>query len=113
ATGNVGETIAGTLRAAPGRSAHLNIARAGPGKAGMDRREAALVEIGGVNLAAIFHGGGKRQRLAAGAGTKGDHLLAGLGIGQERSQLRALVLEFDLALDKDPPRPELPARRSR
>src|SRR6516162_8678311 len=67
----------------------------------MDRREAAFVAIGGVNLAAIFHSGGECQRLAAGAGTKVDYLLAGLGIGQEPSKLRALVLDFDLALDEE------------
>ncbi len=62
----------------------------------MDRRELALVDVGGVNLAAVFHRRGERQRLAAGAGAKIDHLLAGLGAGKQRGELRALVLDFDL-----------------
>ncbi len=53
----------------------------------MDRRELALVDVGRVDLAAVFHRGGKRQRLAAGAGREVEHLLAGLGEGEQRGEL--------------------------
>ena len=66
----------------------------------MDRREAPLVAIGRVDLAVVLHRRGERQRLAAGAGAKIDHLLAGLGAGKKRSELRAFVLDFDAALEE-------------
>ncbi len=66
----------------------------------MDRHEAALVGIGRVDLAAVLHRGGQRQRLAAGAGAEIDDLLAGLGAGEERGELRAFVLDFDAAFEE-------------
>ncbi len=66
----------------------------------VDRREPSLVEIGGVDLAVIFHCRRQRQRLAAGAGAEIDHLLARLGARQQRGDLRALVLHLDHALDE-------------
>ena len=42
----------------------------------------------------------QRQCLAAGASREIDDLFAGLGAGQQRSELRALVLDFDRALEK-------------
>jgi hypothetical protein len=44
----------------------------------MDRREAALVGIGCVNLAVILHRGSHGERLAARARAEIDHLFAGL-----------------------------------
>ncbi len=66
----------------------------------MDRHQLALVDVGGVDLAAIFHRRRQRQRLAAGAGGEIDHLLAGLGAGKNRGKLRAFVLDFDGTLAK-------------
>ena len=82
------------------RRAHLHVARAGALEPLVDRREPALVVVGGVDLALVLHHGGQRQRLAAAAGAEIDHLLAGLGAGQQRRELRALVLDFDQALEK-------------
>ena len=42
----------------------------------------------------------ERQGLAAAAGAEIDHLLAGLGAGEERHELRALVLDLDPALQE-------------
>ncbi len=50
--------------------------------------------------ALVVHHRRQRQRLAAGAGAKIDHLLAGLGAGEQGRELRALVLDFDHALDE-------------
>ncbi len=66
----------------------------------MDRREAPLVVVGGVELALVLHHGGKRQRLAAGAGAEIEHLLAGLGAGKQRGKLRAFVLHLDHAFQE-------------
>ena len=82
------------------RRADLDVARAGAREALVDRHQPALVDVGRVDLAAILHRRGQRQRLAAGAGAKIDDLLAGLGAGEERGELRALVLDFDAALEK-------------
>ena len=82
------------------RGANLNIARAGAGEAVVDRRKAPLVGVGRVDLAAVLHRCGQRQRLAAGAGAKIDDLLARLGAGKERGKLRAFVLDLDAAFEK-------------
>ena len=93
--GEIGEHVA---RAA--RRADLHVAHVGAFEPGVDRREAPLVVVGGVELALVLHRRRERQRLAAGAGAEIDHLLAGLGVGQQRGKLRAFVLDFDQALDE-------------
>ena len=95
AAGEIGKHVA--LAA---RRADLDVAHAGAREALVDRRQPALVDVGGVDLAAVFHRRRERQRLAAGAGAEIDHLLAGLCAGKERGKLRALVLDFDQALEK-------------
>ncbi len=65
----------------------------------MDRSEPPQIEVARKNLPVIVHHRRERQRLAAGAGAQVDHLLAGLGAGQQRSKLRALVLHLDMALE--------------
>ena len=57
------------------------------------------VGVGGVDLPLVPHRGGERQRLAARARAKVEDLHAGLGFGEERGKLRALVLQLDEALD--------------
>ena len=57
------------------------------------------VGVGGVDLALVIHRRGERQRLAARARAKVEDLHAGLGFGEERGELRALVLQLDEALD--------------
>ena len=52
-------------------------------------------DIAGDELAAVVHLGGKRQRLAAGAGAEIDDPHAGPRIGEQRRDLRALVLHLD------------------
>ena len=64
------------------RGTDLHVTGAGTRQTLVDRREAPLIGIGRINLAAVFHYCGERQRLAAGAGTKVDDLLAGLSAGQ-------------------------------
>src|SRR5689334_3306588 len=66
----------------------------------MDRREAALVGVGRENLALVLHHGGKRERLATRAGAEIDHLFARLRAAQRRGELRALILNLDLALQE-------------
>ena len=61
-------------------------------------RQPPLVGIGRVELAVVLHRGRERERLAAAAGAEIEHLLAGLRSGQQRGELRALVLDFDHAL---------------
>src|SRR5262245_46852688 len=95
AASEIGERVA---RGA--RGAHLHVARAGARKPLVDGREPSLVGVGGVELPVILHHRGERQRLAAGAGTEVDHLLARLGGGKERRELRGLVLHLDHALDE-------------
>ena len=73
---------------------------AGAGETLIDRRELALVVIGRDQPALALHHRRERQRLAAGAGAEIDHLLAGLCGREQRGQLRALVLDFDGALDE-------------
>ena len=99
AAGEIGQNV--TTDAAAGRGSHLNITRAGALKPRMDRRQATLVEIGGVDLATVVHRRGERQRLAASSGAQIDHLLAGFGVGQKRRELGALILDFDLAFKKN------------
>jgi hypothetical protein len=79
------------------RRPHLNVARTRPRDAFVNRYELALVDVGCVNLTAVFHDGCQRQRLAAGAGREIDNLFAGLGAGEQRRKLGALVLNLDLA----------------
>ena len=57
------------------------------------------VGVGGVDLALVIHRRGERQSLAARARAKVEDLHAGLGFGEERGELRALVLQLDEALD--------------
>ena len=95
AAGEIGELGADRLR-----RAHLDVARARALEPVVDRREPALVVVGGVELALVLHRRRERQRLAAGAGAEVDHLLAGLGAGKQRGKLRALVLDLDQALDE-------------
>ena len=90
----IGELVADGLR-----RPHLDVARAGALEPVVDRRKPALVVVGGVDLALVFHQRRERQRLAAAAGAKVEHLLAGLGAGEQRGELRALVLDFDQALE--------------
>ena len=90
----IGELVADRLR-----RADLDVARAGALEPVVDRREPALVVVGGVDLALVLHRGRQRQRLAAAAGAEIDHLLAGLGAGEQRRKLRAFVLDFDQALE--------------
>ena len=82
------------------RRDHLHVARAGALEPLMDRREAALVGVGRVDLPVVLHRGGERQRLAARAGAEIDHLLAGLRAAEQGGELRALVLDLDLALEE-------------
>ena len=56
---------------------HLDIARAGPLETLEDRPQASRIVVVGVDLAGVAHGGGEGQRLAAGACTNIEHLLAG------------------------------------
>ena len=83
----------------PARPAHLDVARARSGEPREDRREAPRVGVGGIDLAQVLHAGGERERLAAGAGAQIEDLHAWLGAGDERGELRALVLHFHEALD--------------
>ena len=88
-------------RIGPGaRRADLDVAHARAGQALVDRREAARVGVGGVDLAVVVHLRRERQRLAAAAGAEVDDLLARLGAGEERRELRALVLDLDPALEE-------------
>ena len=67
----------------------------------MDRGEPQPVVVVGENLATVLHRGGERKCLAAAARTKVKDL-AGLFHGRggdQGSDLRALVLDFDVALD--------------
>ena len=57
------------------------------------------VGVGGIDLTLVSHRGGERQRLAARARTKVEDLHAGLGFRHERRELRALVLQLDMAFD--------------
>ena len=66
----------------------------------MDRRQPPLVVVGGEDLPLVLHHGGKRQRLAAGAGAEIDHLLAGFGAAQQRRELGAFILNFHHTLKK-------------
>ena len=95
AAGEIGELVPHGFR-----RAHLRIVHARSLEPGVDRRQPALVEIGGVELAAVLHRRRERERLAAGAGAEIDHLLARLGAREQRGELRALVLHLDQALDE-------------
>ena len=66
----------------------------------MNRGKPSFVRIRCVELPAIFHHGGKRERLAARAGAHVDHLLAGLGGGEQCGKLRAFVLHLHYAFDE-------------
>src|SRR5207253_5947351 len=83
------------------RRADLDIAHAGASKPRMDGRQTALVEIAGIDLAAVFHRGGKGQSLTASAGAKIDHVFARFCTCQKSGQLRSLVLNFDPALEEN------------
>ena len=63
----------------------------------MQRREPAAVEIGREDAALIAHQRRQRQRLAAGTRTEIDHGLARSRSSQRSDQLRALVLDLELA----------------
>ena len=85
---------------------HLDVARAGPLEPLEDRPQPRRVVVVGIDLAGVAHGGGEGQRLAAGACTNIEHLLARAGGGHQRGDLRALVLHLvpaapvpDLGLD--------------
>ena len=80
--------------------ANLGVMNPGAGQPFVDRRELPLVAIGRNQTAPALHHGRQRQRLAAGPGAKVDHLLAGFCAGQQRRELRALVLNLDGALDE-------------
>ena len=47
----------------------------------------------------VFHRRGDRERLAARPGAEVEDLHAGLGLGKQRRELRALVLHFDEAFE--------------
>ena len=97
--------------------AHLDVACVRARNALMDRCQPALVAIGRIDLAAIFHRCGERQRLAAGAGAEVEHLFARFAAGEQSGELRTFVLDFDLAFEDKPARHEWPGflrrRRSR
>src|SRR6202048_3980547 len=80
--------------------ADIGVMDAGAGQSLVDRGELPLVVIGRDQPALALHHRGNRERLAAGAGTEGDHLLAGVWRRKQRRELRAFVLHFDGALDK-------------
>ncbi|RWV77504.1 hypothetical protein GW17_00061653, partial [Ensete ventricosum] len=81
------------------RRADLDIAGAGAIEPRMQWREPPRLAVGRIDLAVVVHSCGERQGLAAAAGAKIKHLLAGLGRAEQRRQLRALVLDFDEAFD--------------
>ncbi len=78
-----------------GEDAALDIADAGAAQPLAGAFEPPRRDIAGDELAAVFHLGGERQRLAAGAGAEIDDPHAGARIGEEGGQLRALVLHLD------------------
>jgi len=71
---------------------------AGAAQAARGAVEAILGDLAGDELAAIGHSGGERQGLAARPGAEIDDAHAGPRIGQQRGNLRALVLHLDKAL---------------
>jgi hypothetical protein len=81
-------------------SAHLDVARAGSRQARVDGRQAPLVVVGRIDLAAVLHESCERKCLAAGTGAKIDHVLAGARLRQKSGKLRALVLHLDPPLDE-------------
>src|ERR1700730_16186058 len=84
----------------PTRLSDLHVVTPRALEALVDRGKPSLVRIRCVELSAIFHHGGERKRLTAGAGAQIDHLLAGLGAGEQRGKLRTLVLHLHRALDE-------------
>ena len=82
------------------RRAHLDIARARALEPRVDRRQTALVVVGGIELALVLHHRGQRQGLAPRPGTEIDHLLAGRGAREEGGELRAFVLHLDHAFEE-------------
>ena len=59
--------------------------------------EPIFVAAESADLPVVFHRGGEREGLAASACTKVDNLLARLCASEQRGELRALVLDLDLA----------------
>ena len=51
-----------------------------------------------VQATGVAHARAQRQGFATGTGTKVSHHFAALGVHQQRQQLRALVLHFNMAL---------------
>ena len=84
----------------PTRRSDLHVVNPRALEALVDRGKPSLVRIRCVELSAIFHHGGKRERLTAGAGAQIDHLLAGFGAGEQCGKLRTLVLHLHRALDE-------------
>ena len=73
---------------------HLRVAHAGPLQPLQDRSQPQGVSVVGIDLAGVAHGRGKGQRLAAGACTDIEHLLARARARHQRGDLRALVLHL-------------------
>ena len=73
---------------------HLRVAHAGPLQPLEDRPQPLGVAVIGVDLAGVAHGGSESQRLAAGACTNIEHLLARTRACHQCGDLRALVLHL-------------------
>ena len=93
------EAREGLITAKPRRS-HLDIPRARALEPSMDRRQASPILIGRDDAAFVSRQGGERQRLAATAGAQIDRGLSRLYSGEQRDELRALVLDFDEAFEE-------------
>ena len=91
--------LAGELaqRAPVARRQHLRVPHPGPLQPLEDRAKPHAVAVIGVELPGILHERGERQGLAAGPGAKIDDLRLGLGAGEQRRELRALVLHLEPA----------------
>ena len=75
--------------------AALDIADAGAAQPRAARSSRQADDVAGDELAAVVHRRGERQGLAAGAGAEIDDPHAGPRIGEQRGDLRALVLHLD------------------
>ena len=80
------------------RPQHLDVARARPLQPLKNRAELDAIAVVGVDLACILHRGRERQRLAARACAKIEHLLARRRPGEQRGELAPLVLDLPPAL---------------
>ena len=81
------------------RRANLNVSHARALQTRKDRRQAAAVGIGGVDLAAVVHVAGHRQALAAASRAEVEDLFSRTSAGEARRELRAFVLDFHQSPD--------------